>query len=273
MSIALIMPLAANRAAPVRAFLASAWALLGAAALIDAKIEKSHAAVILWTVVFEVIFAIAIFAAVSERDRPGRRVLRSIPASLPKRLLSFFFFSGAANGVAWTTVMCALTLGVAWGSAKLFPGRGETADLVDSAKWVGGMSLYFFCYALTGALLRRRLLSGVSSELTWLIGAILLGLGSVVPVLIGYIAFSDDKPWSGEFGAWLVGNPFAWGNKGHRVLYASVAGVWAALVAAANAPWFLDRVKGFKPAAKEGANDAFEPSAQALASGASTTTD
>src|SRR5262249_23319158 len=124
---------------------------------------------------------------------------------------------------------------------------GDVADLVNSAKWMGGMCLYFFCYALTGALLRRRLFGRVGTELTWLLGAILLGVGSIAPFLIGYILFFNDQWWSEDFGAWWVGNPFAWGNKGHRVLYAGVACVWAALVAAMSLRWFIERARGFNP--------------------------
>jgi hypothetical protein len=84
--------------------------------------------------------------------------------------------------------------------------------------------------------------------LTWLIGAILLAVGSLAPFLTGYIVFFNDQWWSEDFGAWWVGNPFAWGNKGQRVLYASVGGVWAVLVAAMSLPWFFNRCEDFRPA-------------------------
>ena len=76
--------------------------------------------------------------------------------------------------------------------------------------------------------------------------AILLGVGSIAPFLLGYIVFFNDQWWTEDLGAWWIGNPFAWGNKGHRVLYASVAGVWAALVAAMNLHWFIERVRDFE---------------------------
>ncbi|MGE0126586.1 MAG: hypothetical protein AB7U82_00665 [Blastocatellales bacterium] len=247
MSVALIMPIASNRALPVRLFLTAAWLLMGVAALTNSLIEKQSPLVVIWLIIFEIVFALAIFVAVSERDQPGRRVLRSVPQSPGGRALSFFFFSGAASGLAWATVMIALTLGVAWAWVELFPSHNSVGNLLNSAKWTGGMCLYFFCYALTGALLRRNLLNNLGTELTWLVGAILLGVGSIAPFLIGYIVFFNDQWWSDDLGAWFVGNPFAWGNKGHRVLYASVAGVWAALVAAMNLPWFLERVKSFEP--------------------------
>ncbi|MGH9844028.1 MAG: hypothetical protein ACREEM_35300, partial [Blastocatellia bacterium] len=74
-AVALIKPVASNRARPVRLYVTAAWALLGAAAMIDSVIEQRHSPVTLWNVVFSSIFAISFFAAVSERDGYGRRLL------------------------------------------------------------------------------------------------------------------------------------------------------------------------------------------------------
>lgn len=247
MSVALIMPVASNRALPVRLYITAAWLLTGMAALTSSAIDKEYWPVILWLLTFEIIFALAIFAAVSERDQPGRRVLRSIPKSSLGRAHAFFFFSGAANGLAWASVMVVLTLATAWVWVRLFPSHNDVGALVDSAKWMGGMCLYFFCYATTGALLRRHLFSRIGTELTWLIGAILLFVGSLTPFLIGYLVFFNDQWWAEDFNAWWVGNPFAFGNKSHRVLYSVVAGIWAMLVVALNLHWFIERARGFNP--------------------------
>jgi hypothetical protein len=273
MSVALIMPVASNRALPVRLFITAAWLLAGVAAVVGGESENDHWPVIIWLLTFEIVFALAIFAAVSERDQAGRRVLRSIPRSLLGRARAFFFFSGAASGLAWTSVMVVLTLGAAVACVELSPNRANTNDLIDSAKWMGGMCLYFFCYAMTGALLRRHMFSRVGTELTWLIAAVLLAVGSLAPFLIGYIVFFNDQWWSEDLGAWWVGNPFAWSNKGHRVLYASVGGVWAILVAAMSLPWFIERVRSFRPAPRVAASDAIESVPQAVAGGSPSATD
>jgi hypothetical protein len=273
MSVALIMPVASNRALPVRLFITAAWLLMGVAALTNSLIEEDYRLLISWLVTFEIIFALAIFAAVSERDRPGRRVLRSIPRSLFGRAQAFFFFSGAANGLAWASVMVVLTLAAAVACVGSLPIYRNASDLINGVKWMGGMCLYFFCYAMTGALLRRFLFSRLGTELTWLIGAALLLVGSLAPFLIGYIVFFNDQWWSEDFGAWWVGNPFAWDNKGHRVLYASVAGVWAVIVAAMSLPWFIERVKNFRPALRSAAGDTIESVPRAVASGSAAATD
>ena len=273
MSVALIMPVASNRALPVRLFITVAWLLMGVAALTGSLIEEDYRLLVAWLVTFGIIFALALFAAVSERDRPGRRVLRSIPRSLLRRAQAFFFFSGAANGLAWASVMVVLTLAAAVACVGSLPIYRNASDLTDGVKWMGGMCLYFFCYAMTGALLRRSLLGRVGTEFTWLIGAALLLVGSLAPFLIGYLVFLNDNWWSEDFGAWWVGNPFAWGNKGHRVLYASVAGVWAVVVAAMSLPWFIERVKCFRPASRVAASDAIESVPRAVASGSPSATD
>jgi hypothetical protein len=273
MSVALIKPVASNRALPVRLYITAAWLLGGVAAVAGVMIEKYNWPLMTWLIVFESVFGLALFAAVSERDLLGHRVLRSIPKSLLGRAPAFFFFSGASNGVAWASVMIVLTLAVAWVWVKSVSGYGPEGDLVDSAKWMGGMCLYFFCYAMTGALLRRRLFSRVGTELTWLIGGVLLLLGSVTPFFIGYIVFFNDQWWSEDFGAWWVGNPFVWNYKGHRVLYATVGAVWAALVAAASLPWFIDRVKSFRRESRVSADNAVESAPQAVASGSPSATD
>ncbi len=169
--------------------------------------------------------------------------------------------------------MVVLTLGAAVTCVKLFSTNRNADDLINSAKWMGGMCLYFFCYAMTGALLRRHLFSRVGTELTWLIAAILLVVGSLAPFLIGYIMFFNDQWWSEDLGAWWVGNPFAWANKGHRVLYASVGGVWAVLVAAISLSWFIERVRSFRPASQVAASDAIESVPRAVASGSPSATD
>jgi hypothetical protein len=252
LSVALITPQAANRALPVRLFITSAWGLLFVAALIANLFEKDLGPIVFWQLVFNSIFAIALFAGLSERDRLGRRVLRSVPQSTLKRALAFFFFSGAASGVIWASAGICLTLATAWAWSKLFPNYDNHNDLIDSLKWAAAMCLYLFCYALSGAWLRRHLLSKVGSEVTWLIGVILMILGIIVPILTGYLLFSDDDWLNTGYKKWLVGNPFAWGKEPNEMLYLGVPAVWAFIVAALNLRWFIARVKDFRnPAASK----------------------
>lgn len=261
LAVALIMPLAANRALPVRAFITAAWLLFGlglGAWSIWAKMAEPAQ---MWLTLFGSLFSIALFVAVSERDFPGRRVLRAVPHQGWRRSVALFFFSGAANGLAWACVSFVLTVGatcgIAWLLWKLRPSNVSepmlsyrpVAVLLDAVKWLSGMFLYFFCYALSGQLLRRWLFKRMEAKLTWLLSFVLLMLGSIVPFLIGALFVFGNQPWSEQAGAWLVGNPFAWSVVGQRRLYAAVGVVWALLVAAFSLPWFVARVRSFRPPA------------------------
>jgi hypothetical protein len=247
LSIALITPHAANRALPVRIFITSAWGYLLVAALIISWFEKDHAPLIVWLAILGPIFAIALFAGVSERDRLGRRVLRAVPKSRWKRALAFFFFSGSASGVLWASTGICLTLALAWIWSKRHPGYSSYSDLVAGLKWIGAMCLYLFCYNLTAAILQRQLLTRVGSELTWLISAILISLGSLIPFLTGYLFFYKGDEWlKTEYLKWLVGNPFAWDDKQNKLLYLGVPAVWALIVTVLNLRWFTVRAKEFR---------------------------
>lgn len=246
LSVALIMPLSANRALPVRLFLTTVWIISGAAAVLGSWVEATHDPLFFWQASFNAIFAISLFAAVSERDMPGRRVLRDVPRFGLKRTMSFFFFSGSASGLAWATVMTTVTYVVCWIWWRLFPDFSNTDDLIEVTRWFTVMNLFLFCYVMTGALLRRHLLTRVGVDLTWLIGVALVGIGSSVPFLIGMLFFVNNVNWwQTDYGRWLVGNPFVWDIEAHRGLYLSVGVIWAVLVIAFNLHWFIDRVRMF----------------------------
>ncbi len=68
MSVALIMPVASNRALPVRLFITAAWLLTGVAAVTVGWIENDHWPVTIWLLMFEIVFALAIFAGALSPD-------------------------------------------------------------------------------------------------------------------------------------------------------------------------------------------------------------
>lgn len=246
LSIALIKPISANRALPVRLYLTIVWIFGGIAALLGSWVEATHDPVIYWQASFNVVFAFSIFTAISERDWPGASVLRTLPESFGKRFLRFFFSSGSANGLAWTVVMIVATYGVCWIWWRLFPNISSLGELVGSTRWLTVMNLYLFCYALTAAFLRRHVLKQISSKWTWAICLMLVAIGSIVPFLIGLLVYMNDSDWWREdYGRWLVGNPFAWDVAAHRELYLSIVAFWAVLAIAFNLQWFMERAKGF----------------------------
>jgi hypothetical protein len=257
LAVALIMPLAANRALLVRVFITVAWLLSGLGLGVWSVWSGIDDLMRSWLMIFSLVFSLALFVAVSERDTSGQRVLRAAPRAGWQRSIAFFFFSGAANGLAWACVLFVLTVGAACGIAWLFwalrpSGITEPAFsyhpvvvLLEEVKWTSGMFLYLFCYALSAAWLRRRFFARFDGKLTWVLALVLLALGSIVPFMIGFLLFFSDQSWSDQTGAWLVGNPFAWGVAEHRKLYALVGSMWALLVVALNLRWFIARVRAF----------------------------
>ncbi|MFN0110463.1 MAG: ABC transporter permease [Blastocatellia bacterium] len=246
LSIALIKPVSANRALPVRLFITIIWAIGGAAAFLGSWVENTHDPVIFWQACFNILFGFSILTAISERDLPGHRVTRAIPESFVKRYFSFFFFSGSASGLTWTVAMIAKTYIACWIWWRLFPNFSELGNLVGASRWLAVMNLYLLCYSLTAAFLRRHLLKRIGMDLTWLVATLLIAIGSTIPFLIGMLVFMNDIDWWREgYGRWLIGNPFVWDVAAHRELYLSIGIVWAALAAAFNLHWFLERVRQF----------------------------
>jgi hypothetical protein len=218
------------------------WTASGAISVIIAYIQNSHAPLAVWAILSAIVFAGALFVAVGERETLGPRIVRSIPVSGAKRLLAFFFFSGAASGIAWAIACSLLT----YGAFRLFT-RGIPGSSHGVSGWVIGLPLYALCYALTASLVRRRFLSRwLSQKYTWAVGLILLCIGSIVPFLTGFLAFFGNWARWEEIGAWMVLNPFALGIDKFQNTYLMVAFGWAVVVTFLNAGWFSDQLEPYR---------------------------
>ncbi len=246
LSVALVTPLAANRALPVRLYLACVWLLTGVIAAIWSFVQGTHIPVIIWNIVSSTVFSIAFFAAVSERGRLGRRVSQSVPRPGWGRLLAFLYYSGAAGGVAWSGLMLGLTILLAFGWSGLFPLFGEANDLRESAVVMVGFGFYAFGYAMTGLTLRRWWLNRLNPKYTWLVALILLAVGSVLPFLIALFFLG---PWRDleDLGVLLISSPFVLAIEPERLLYIAIAGTYAMVVALLNFVWFFKQVRNFRP--------------------------
>ena len=264
MSVALITPISANRALPVRLYIMSVWLIGGAAGGVISYVDRDDTAIIVWSIVSVAILFIGFFAAVSERETLGSRVVRKIPRSGLLRLPAFLLFSGAAGGVVWCLLMCALTLGVVvlWPAVSRTPGpdpwieriKAPPDSLGDAMAWIAGLGLYGFCYSMSAVFLRTMLLARwLAPKFTWLVGLVLLGIGSIAPFLIGYLVFFDSPQNNERTAISLLGNPFALDyHTPSRYVFLIFAGCWAGLVALLNIPWFSKQIHQFRPAeAKE----------------------
>lgn len=247
LSVALIKPVSANRALPVRLFLTSTWLVSGVAAAIIAYYENDNAPLSVWSVLNVIIFAAGFFVAVSERERLGPRVAREIPHS-GLRLPVFFLFSGGASGVAWCSLMSLLTYAGIALLANNSAAFHSVRSTKDSQIWVAGLPLYALAYSMTALLVRRRLLARwLGAKHTWLVAALLLIAGCIIPFLIGYLLVFGNYPNTDEIGIWLVTNPFMLGVKSHQTTFLVFAAGWSLLAVLLNLDWFIDQVKAFKP--------------------------
>lgn len=249
--VALITPLSANRALPVRGYLTALGGLGGAGVLLWSFFAKSHIPITIWQTVFCSLLALSFFAAVSERDKPGKRVARAIPAHPIRRASTFLLFSGAASGLIWTLAASAFTLGLAWIWRRSHPTYGDVGALRTTIIFGAGLLLYFYVYAVAGALLRRVWLPWLHSKWTWMVSSVLLTLGTVLPVIGGFFFYNGAAWWSWGRSSLFIGNPFVFGNSAHDKYYAGFALAFAVIMTLLNARWLWTRWQEFQPPVTE----------------------
>jgi len=225
--VALITPVTANRALPVRIWMTVIWALTGAGCLL---LSDADDALEIWSVIWTLLFSISMFVAISERDEPGRRVLRAVPRNRLMRLVGFPFFSGAASGLTWT-------IGLMVPTAALMILLEDDPD-TRAAQLI---SLLFTAgYTGTGHWVKRRFYPGVPDRFTWLVSLLLMGVAAVTPWV--FHAFTRAS--------WLayvhVLDPFYLKPTMIGTYLISSMGL-AVLALVLELPWYFSRVRGFKP--------------------------
>ncbi len=251
---ACITPPSLNRAMPIRIYLTILWAIWGAVVLIWAISSGDDDILMAWLIPWIAAINVMFIAAVSERDELGIRVRREIPASFGKRTAAFSFFSGAANGLIWSILMCLITLML--GLLFVYLGnaiyRSTLHEVIETVYGMGGMSLYIFSYALTMSWLRRRFFQRrIAAHYTWLLILVLIGLGSILPPVILFLAKMDPDRYPS---LWFGLNPFVFlyemakqhsSNKLEICWFIAVG--WAFLSLILNWRWIDRQIRGFKP--------------------------
>src|SRR5262249_42264778 len=160
-----------------------------------------------WVAIYTVILSLALLGGLSERDRQGPRVRRTIPAG-PRRAGAFLLFSGNAGGAAFALVLLVVTLGLSGFYKPLL--AVTSSDGYERMVWtLLGAALFTFAYGMTALFLRSRLLTRVSAAYTWVIALLLMALGSVGPALLGLLYYAQNKGTSDSLYPFLALNPFA----------------------------------------------------------------
>src|SRR5262249_6481699 len=133
-----------------------------------------------------------------------------VPRRVWLRPPAFLFITGAAGAVTLFALMLAGVLGAGWWWLQRHPTRPAFQTLDDFLRSLTVVALYFFCYGLTGVLVRRYVLSNqIKSSFTWLVALLLLGVGSAVPSTVAYIALYDEMRFRSDPGWWGLSNPFS----------------------------------------------------------------
>ena len=244
LSIALISPLSANRALPVRIFVTVVWFLTGIGAAIWSIVVDDFDPIWVWAILHILLHSIGLFIAVSERESLGQRIRQTVPRRWVFRPLAFLFYSGAAGGVAWSSIIIALTLlsGVEW--LIVFP-HMETGDEMLRLAPLAVLGLYTLSYVLAASLIRRNfLMNRVTSNYTWVIALVLLGITTTIIPLILFFFYGK---WEEN---WLVASPlgsilFA---ESEVVPFSLIISIFCVVfVGALNMPWFFRQFSDFKP--------------------------
>ena len=245
LSIALISPLSANRALPVRIFATAVWGLTGGGAAIWSIGINDFIPIVVWAILHILLHSIGLFIAVSERESLGQRVRRTVPRRWLLRPLAFLFYSGAAGGVTWSSLMIILTL-LFMGMWLIFFPQMRIEDNIEAIRALACLGLYAFSYALGASLIRRRFLANrVTGAYTWVIALILLGITTTIIPLALFFLFGN---WSKE---WLVASPLGLflfsDTEGFVSNSIAIASVCAIFVGVLSLRWFVRRFNDFRP--------------------------
>lgn len=253
---ALITPVTANRALPVRAYTLGFW-LAAAGVAAGWSLHLNHPGpVFVWGMGGTVVFIHLLLVAVCERDEWGPRVRRRIPRSPLLRAPAWFLYSGAAGGIAFATTGAALSAAGLWAWQTLTPHATWPTRWWGPAVVAGLMTGYAYCFGLTAVLVRRAAgNTGFRPFHTWLVALILFGLGCIVPYLArlvfyprryGY-GYPDDIIWMYLPNPVVMIEDATSVTNAHTELTVLFLAVWGVAVTLLNLRWLAKQVHDFRP--------------------------
>jgi len=253
LSVALISPPSANRALPVRRYITLIWLLGGLLALAWVWKAADPEAILVWHHIMFILLTLSLVVVVSNGDRLSFRVRRDIPAAGWKRTVAFLFFNGAAGGLAWVTVLYAITyLMSAFVMTIASPRAATTFSIEDRSHFMivfPAVLAYLFAYALTALFIHRQFLPNRPAKVAGLLAILLAGLAAVGPGIV--LFFLNQLSWNSLEGMQLgnVFNVFYLHNDGRAFYHLCFAGAWLLVAAILNARWFWRQANDFKPLA------------------------
>lgn len=254
LSIALISPISANRALPVRVYMTIVW-LVGAAISLAWVLHESDARLILpWAISSFIIFSISLIVIVSNEDLLSIRVQRTIPERGPARALAFLFYNGAAGGLLWTGLVMAITFAAMW--AVLVYHRFHSTllpeDLEPTLYGSAGSICYAFDYALVGLFLHRKFLARRPAKLAGIFAVIVPAAWALLPVLFFFFINRLSTRDLEHIQLGNVFNIFVVGLVPQKQEHLIFAACWLALMIVLNFKWFFQQVRSFQPLRRAG---------------------
>jgi hypothetical protein len=254
LSVALVSPVTANRALPLRSYISVVWLLSGAASFWWVWKQRDARMLLPWATNFLFGLSLALAVVVSSRDRLSYRVRRRIPIHPMKRAVAFLFFNGAAGGLLWAGLLLGATFAVVVAVLhRSVPGMAAFStlavdDLHNFDVTTGAVLLYALAYALTALFIHRRWLSRRTSRLAGVLTILLPAVWAILPSIV-YFLF-NRLSWQSVEGL-QVGNVFNLlflvKDETDRMLHVYFAAGWLALVLVLNLRWFARQLQCFQP--------------------------
>ena len=245
-SAVMISPASSNRALVIRLYLFLIWLCCTLCALLWYLKVHDNDIIEMWVVLMSIFFSGVLVASLAERYTYGPRLRCKIPRRRVWRIPLFFFYSGAAGGMAFSLLMILLTLGVFYTACALSPRIDVNLPGKMSLKTTA-ICLYLICYGLSGLCLRRWFFSEQSSNLiAVMLAFVFLAFGSLLPFLIAWFFVYHDLDKVPE--ACYLGNPLIIFFEERLLETAlSVTTIWALVALSLNVPWLMKQIRGFKP--------------------------
>jgi hypothetical protein len=248
---ALISPVTANRALPLRILLAIYWLLSLVAVELTVDSVKDVWLIAVWASTELSLAALVLFSAIGEREEWGPRVARTIPRTRVGRLMAFVFYSGGGGGTVWALIAMMATIAAAASVAR--SASLTSAGVAGQIRWMIEACLAAVGYALTALLVRRKVLSRrVPAQNTWAVALLLFFLGAIFPPVIFFSMFSETPRFNQYYYLATIANPFpmtggAITNPNTAALVRLVfLSIWAGVMLLANGAWIAAQFQRFR---------------------------
>jgi hypothetical protein len=252
LSVALISPLSANRALPVRIYMTVVW-VLGAVVSLTWSWKQHDARLMLpWAIVSFVVLGLSLAVVVSNHDVLSYRVRRSIPNNLPMRSLAFLFYNGAAGGLVWLALLLGTTylIVATMLQAGMFASTLNPEDMGPFLHGSAASVLYSFNYALTALFLHRQFFNRRQPRLAGVLTVLLPAAWALIPAILFFFLNRLSARALERIQPGNLFNVFTVNEEGQRLTHVICAILWFALMLVLNAKWFLRQLKSFQPLRK-----------------------